>query len=184
MPKNSWWPNNIRTKYIHSVGVHGKVKFLSTGNHPYTGIFKGANYGIVRLSAAAKPEVPGIVLMGQPLAPGMGLKFLRDGADSANLVAMYSVNGQPYDWNFFSKDFSNHVGPAEGVQIKSLAAKFATYTPYVQYVGLSDMGAIDEKGAKASKNVFPYSLRFEPHRDVNTLFPHELQNNDPMAYVQ
>ena len=27
------------------------------------------------------------------LAPGMGLKFLRDGMDSASLVAMYSVDG-------------------------------------------------------------------------------------------
>lgn len=93
MPKNSWPPFWTRTKYIHSIGVHAKVKFVSTGNHPYTGIFKGANYGIVRLSAAAKPEIPGYVLTGQPLAPGMGLKFMRDGAESANLVTMYSVNG-------------------------------------------------------------------------------------------
>ena len=41
-------------------------------------------------------------------APGMGLKFLRDGMDSANLVAMYSVDGQE-SWNFFKNDFSNHI---------------------------------------------------------------------------
>ena len=38
----------------------------------------------------------------------MGLKFLRDGVDSANLVAMYSVDGQE-SWNFFKNDFSNHI---------------------------------------------------------------------------
>ena len=27
---------------------------------------------------------------------------------------MYGVNGTPGDWNFFEKDFSNHIGAAEG----------------------------------------------------------------------
>jgi len=87
-----------RTKYIHSVGTHGKVVLNSNGNHPFTGLFQGANKGIVRLSSAAKPELGN---PDAPLGPGMGLKFLRDGMDSANLVAMYSVNGQPGEWNFF-----------------------------------------------------------------------------------
>ena len=96
-----WFNLSSRTKYIHSVGTHGKVKFVPKSNK-YTGIFKGANHGIVRFSSAAKPDANG----GQPLAPGMGLKFLRDGKDSANLVAMFSVEGQPNDWNFFSNDFT------------------------------------------------------------------------------
>ena len=41
-------------------------------------------------------------------APGMGLKFLRDGMDSANLLAMFAVEGQE-SWNFFKNDFSNHI---------------------------------------------------------------------------
>ena len=42
-----------RTKYIHSVGVVSKCKFVSTGDHPFTGIFEGADYGFCRLSSAA-----------------------------------------------------------------------------------------------------------------------------------
>lgn len=61
----------------------------------------------------------------------MGLKFLRDGIDSANLVAMYSVNGQPNDWNFFSNDFTNHIGSAKTVALKALAKKFSTATDYI-----------------------------------------------------
>ena len=71
------------------MGTVAKVKFQSSGSHPYTGIFKGANHGLVRLSFAKEPDTEGIIT-----APGMGLKFLRDGQDSANLVAMYSVDGQ------------------------------------------------------------------------------------------
>jgi len=84
-----------RTKYIHSVGTVGKVKFVSNGKHDFSGIFKGADYGLIRMSVATKPSGS------EPLAPGFGLKFLRDGVDSANLVAMYATNGTPGEWNFF-----------------------------------------------------------------------------------
>jgi hypothetical protein len=45
-----------RTKYIHSVGVVGKVKFISSGSHPFTGVWTGAQHGLVRLSSAAEPS--------------------------------------------------------------------------------------------------------------------------------
>jgi hypothetical protein len=116
-----------RTKYIHSVGVVGKVKFQPAPGQPYSGIFKGANYGLVRFSSAAEPS------SSQSLAAGMGLKFLRDGTDSANLVSMWSVEGQPGDWNFFSKDFFTHIKPAPltgGLGL--LAQKFSSATDFIQ----------------------------------------------------
>ena len=45
-----------RTKFIHSVGVVGKVKFVSSNKHPFTGVWQGAKNGLVRLSSAAKPS--------------------------------------------------------------------------------------------------------------------------------
>ena len=66
--------------------------------NPYTGIFRGADQGLIRLSAAVKPSADS----GTPFTPGMGLKFLRDGKVSANLVSMKGTGGQPNDWNFFS----------------------------------------------------------------------------------
>ena len=133
---------STRTKFIHSVGTVGKVKFVSNGKHEYTGIFKGADHGLIRMSSAAKPDEKS-----QPLAPGFGLKFLRDGVDSANLVAMFGVNGTPGDWNFFKKDFTTHIGEAEGVRsaertgIEATACKFTQATSYIQQVGLSDMAS-------------------------------------------
>lgn len=61
----------------------------------------------------------------------MGLKFLRDGIDSANLVSMFSVLGQPDDWNFFSNDFTTQIGAAKGAALEALALKFSTATNYV-----------------------------------------------------
>lgn len=179
MPLEGVFKKAARTKFIHSVGAHGKVKFVpSAEKHPYTGIFMGADHGIIRLSSAAKPVADG----SQPLAPGMGLKFLRDGVDSANLVSMWSVNGQPGDWNFFSNDFFTHIGTATGALVL-LGKKFATETKYIQEVGLSDMATYGEDGKKADKAVFPFTLRFAPHSDVHTLFPKDLQDGDAMKYV-
>jgi len=133
---------STRKKYIHSVGATGKVRFVSSGNHPYTGIFEGANHGIIRLSSAAKPTADGK----QALAPGMGLKFLRDGVDSANLVSMWSVDAQPGDWNFFSHDFFTHIGSASSAATIALGKKFAISTKYIQEIGLSDFAEYNTEG--------------------------------------
>ena len=71
---------HLRVKYVHSVGVAGKFKFISNGSHPYTGVFEGADYGILRFSSAFKPSAT------SPLSPGLGLKFLRNGVKSADSV--------------------------------------------------------------------------------------------------
>ena len=34
---------------IHNVGVHTAVEFVSWGNHPYTGHFKGADSCVMRI---------------------------------------------------------------------------------------------------------------------------------------
>jgi hypothetical protein len=44
---------------------------------------------------AAEPDTTSEITV-----PSFGLKFLRDGTDSANIVAEYSVSGQE-SWNFF-----------------------------------------------------------------------------------
>lgn len=158
-----------RTKYIHSVGVVGKVKFVPTKANTYSNAMGGSDYGLIRLSSAAAPTADG----SQPLAPGLGLKFLRDGMDSANLVAMYGVAGTPGDWNFFSKDFYNHIGAATGAALEAVAYKFSSATSYIQEVALKDM---------AQSDTYPFSLRFVPHSDVHSLFPTEL-TGAPMMYV-
>ena len=79
---------SCRPKTIHGKGVVGQINWKSFGNHPYTGMFKGADAGYVRLSVAAPVD-----FISPNLKPGMGVKLLRDKMDSANFVAMYSVDG-------------------------------------------------------------------------------------------
>ena len=104
---------------------------MTNGSSPFTGLFEsGADYGLIRLSLASKPS-------STHMTPGFGLKFLRDGIDSANLVAMYRVAGQD-NWNFFANDFSNHIPGETASTLLKLAKKFSTVTKWVAQVGISD----------------------------------------------
>jgi hypothetical protein len=141
-----------RSKWIHRVGATGGVRFESTCDHPYAGLFKGAEHGIIRFSSAKAPDSSGVT-------PGMGVKFFRDGRPSANFVAMYSLDGQPCsDTDFFAHPWSNHISATENFGLKLIAAKFwqASFCPL--QVGLSDLSS-DEKG---NMGVFPYMLTFVP----------------------
>lgn len=149
-----------RDKMIHTVGAVGRVEWVDRGSHSYTGIFQGASYGLARLSLAKEPSVDELTT-----APGMGLKFLRNGTDSANLVAMYSVNGQE-SWNFFANDFSNHI-PRIGLAAFALAAKFATATRNIRQVGISDWGRYGDDGVEVDTPRFPYRLRFHPTGEIS-----------------
>jgi len=166
-----------REKYIHTVGTVGQVEWKDLGGHSYTGIFKGASNGYARLSLAKEP-----VSTVQETAPGMGLKFLRDGMHSANLVAMYSVNGQE-SWNFFKNDFTTHIGKAD-LDLIPLILKFSEATNYVMEVGLSDWGLFGEDGIQVADAdfKFPFMLRFKPTGEIS--FPDEYVNdwkNDLMS---
>lgn len=156
----SEWFFSTRTKYIHSVGNVAKVNFVSSGDHPYTGVFRGATQGIARLSLAKEPSSDV-----QNTAPGIALKFLRDGVDSANVVAMFGVAGQD-SWNFFANNFSNHIPPATGAALELLGKKFATATPYIQQVGLSDWGEVGQDGLPENDAKFPYKLRLQPTGNI------------------
>jgi hypothetical protein len=105
--------------------VTGKIVWESTGKHPYTGMFKGADSGYIRMSVA-KP----VDLKTPNLAPGMGIKLLRDNVDSANFVAMFGVDGQD-DLNWFANDFSNHIPDPQSLALKPLEARFATATSWI-----------------------------------------------------
>ena len=168
-----------RTKYIHSVGATGKVRFVPNVSHAnqFTGVLKGADYGLIRLSSATQPS------SSSPLGPGMGLKFLRDGVDSANLVSMFSVDGQPGDWDFFSHDFTTTIAHTEDVKLRLLSKKFSTATDHIQTVGLSDFGGVDQSGQREGQNKFPFRLRFEPTSEVKGRFSKTLAGNDHMVYV-
>lgn len=152
------FPYDGRTKEIHSVGVAGGIKFESNGRHSFTGIFQGSETGIVRLSSAKQPGKSGF-------APGMGIKFLRDGRESANFVAMYTLDGQSCnESNFFEHEWSNHINNTDNFGLKIIAAKFWQASSCPLMVGLSDF-ATSSADTPAPPGSFPFQLIFSPTYD-------------------
>lgn len=114
-----------RKKLIHTVGCVSKVQLTSNGEHPFTGAFsKGTDTAMLRISMAAKPDPKT-----KNTIPGMGLKFFRDGIDSASMVAMYGVEGQD-TWNIFANDWSNHIAESTELPLEILATHFLTVSDY------------------------------------------------------
>ena len=97
-----------RVKILHPTGVTGLFKLNVTNpDHPYTGSFRGTDYGVFRISEVATvgPEhVP---------STSMGLKFLRDGVDAGNAFSLNAFEGHPDTYNFLKPVYNTHVNLPE-----------------------------------------------------------------------
>ena len=165
-----------RYKLIHSVGGAASFK-IDWDSNPYTGLFQGSDYGLLRFASASEPkEGAGNNAVDSGFVPGIGMKFLRDGVESANVVFLHKLTAAD-SWNFFKHMQSNHLsannlGTAETV----LKAKFETSgSSWVNMVGLSHLATYDQKGAAvdSSKLSFPFQLVIVPTDTMATRFPDE-----------
>lgn len=105
-----------RTKYIHSVGAVAKISLVADPSSPFSGSFQGSPHGLIRISTAK-------AISSSSITPGLGLKLLRDGVPSANLVAMPSLDGQS-DFNIAKFNYSNHLVKPNSWALKIVAEKF------------------------------------------------------------
>jgi len=174
------WPYNfstIRQKIIHSVGATAKCQWVSKGNHPYTGLFQGANNGLVRFSWAGKPDPSAQY----PYPPGIGLKFFRDYISSTNFMAMYSLEGQTVA-NFFAHDLTNHVPDISNsapFALQQLKKVFHKASDWPTMLGLSDFASFTENGDPVSSPRFPFRLVFHPTLQYHTMFPNTTDEDLP-----
>ena len=97
-----------RVKMVHSQGLVAKVRWEPVADNiaakGFTGIYaSGSDTAIMRLS-----ETNNLYDGSTGLTPSMAIKFLRDGDESANLLAMKTFR-QTNSWNFFENDLDNRV---------------------------------------------------------------------------
>jgi len=152
----------VRTKFIHERGAVASIRWEPVNDlpetHEFTGIFKGSDFGFARMSLVGAESPRGHT------GPGMALKFLRSGVDSANLITMFSVAGQD-SLNFFENNFTNPipiVDPTGDFALKAIGEKFRTKTEKIFQLGVSDMAMYDQEGKKEASPVFPFGIRLEP----------------------
>ena len=121
-----------RQKHTHGVGAVCKFT-LDIQDSPYTGLFKnGVQTGIVRIGPALDMRY------GTGIIPGAGIKFLRTGKSSGNIVT--SSLAMKTSYNIFDPDhypLYNHLSSPTNDQY--LANKFIQATECPTKVGLSDI---------------------------------------------
>jgi len=146
-------------KYIHARGAVAKVNVISTGDHSYSGIFKGADCSLLRLSLTYRPKDG--YIFDKAVAPGLALKVFRDNIHSANISALYTLQGQDQDYNFFTNPLSNIVPKGTGFGQKIVHKIFKKYTRYPERILINDLADFNTSGEKESRNV-PDQIFFVP----------------------
>jgi len=161
-------------KYLHRRGSVAKVKYISTGDHPYTGVFKGGDCSLLRLSITFDPEKK------KAFAPGFALKVLRSGVASSNVSALYTLTGQERNFNFFENPLSNIVPTNKGFPTVLVHKIFKKVTPYPEELLVDHFGSIDQNGKKEVSPLAPRQLFFIPSESVFNRFssePHDMRND-------
>ncbi|KAJ3097069.1 hypothetical protein HDU97_005302 [Phlyctochytrium planicorne] len=164
-----WPPKNLPDdeipipfqKGIHAVGMCASAVWVPSASNLYTGVFASGADLVVRFSLAApayQDPTSGAVLN---IIPGLGLKALRTGRKSGNLVSMFSLAGQS-DTNFFANKWNTHVS-APPPSLFTLETAFRTSTrDHTNKIGLSDFATYDKNGIKTTTPKFPFKLTFTP----------------------
>ena len=87
------------------------------------------------------------------MSPGVAIKFLRDGVDSGNFVAMdnidkdHSLLGSQDSANFFANSFRNHLGFATGsLTPLFIQILFSRASTTAASIGLSDFAMYGDDG--------------------------------------
>lgn len=147
-----------RIKVTHPVGTVTKVEFIAHPKTPYTGMFKGAKHGIMRISdtVATTPSVDKTV-------PGHGVKLLRDGMYSANWLAMFSFDGHK-SFNFFKNRWTTILREPNNICAReTIGKKLATVTDHIGGTSVMDIAQFDQYGHEEEYPHWPYQLDIEPY---------------------
>lgn len=147
-----------RGKYMDALGAVVPVRFISAGNHAYTGLLKGAEHGLLR-AGMALPSRPmdgkyfgGVIL-------GVALNFFRDGLPRSNIVFIPDVKFLVCNSNFFDGLFSAHIAqidPETSPFLSFASRKFPQAIACGAQVGTSAMTA--RGGQISDGEVFPFKV--------------------------
>jgi hypothetical protein len=158
-----------KIKPIHTEGVSAPILFVPNPNN-YTGLYQSGFGGILRLSRAVNSK---------PYTYGLALKALIDGKPSINFHAMYSLDGQGDDFDFFSNTFSTTIDPPKRSLLKIIAFFFhqslsiVSKDPNNRPVSETDIPLIESASIKCDGThienpIAPSKLLFVPTTNLDT----------------
>jgi hypothetical protein len=151
-------------------GTVAKIKLLPE-NTKFTDLFKGAEYGLLRLSLTGDPTDRGF-------APGLALKLLVDGNPSGNFSALVSLTGQGKNYNLFANELSNIVPVVKELGPVFINLIFSRVTRYPTKLYLEDLAEINQEGQKESKPYYPVQVFLVPNPKIQfPETPHDFRND-------
>jgi hypothetical protein len=177
-----------RSKAAHQRGVVAQVRYESTGDHDYTGLFDGWDLGIMRLSDS------GFIIDGDDSCnPSAAIKVFIDGglATRNMMFAISFPNTSGLD--FFPKDdtgsvipLTNHPVPIpenDTCERETQAAKLAQATSSVFSTGHKEYAAVNQDGSWVGEAnmLFPWEVALEANFDV---IPTYEEGTDPLDYLK
>mmetsp|Transcript_35266 Transcript_35266/g.43129 ORF Transcript_35266/g.43129 Transcript_35266/m.43129 type:complete len:331 (+) Transcript_35266:183-1175(+) len=147
-----------RLKKTHPVGTMSKIEVIPHPDQPYTGMFKGVKHGMMRISDTTK-TTPTV----QKTNPGFGIKFLRDGMTSANILAMFHFDGQS-SWNFFKNRWTTILRePNNECARRTIGKHLATVTDHIGGTSVMEVAEYDQYGNKEAEPHWPFQIEFEAY---------------------
>jgi len=157
-----------RVKVIHGNGAVLQFDLTMQSNSNYTGILApGTHRGIMRLGSAMPPE--------SGTFPGIGIKFLRSGIHSANMVALRQNGDESGQIHFFEEPLTNHVAPPSALMA---LGKFDQASGCLSMLGVSDMCSYSQDGSRVRNLNFPYEVQFEaPNPKMFSVNPNAADKN-------
>jgi hypothetical protein len=159
-------------KPLHAHGVMAKVKFAAVPGNPYTGLFQGADSGLLRLSVTGDPADRGF-------APGLAWKAFVDGKPSENVSALYTLSGQGTNYNYFANELSQYVVPEVNESLGTTIL-FSAVSAKPTLLKLNDMSEVSQKGVAVATPKAPTQIYFVPRADLKTRFssaPHDFRSD-------
>jgi hypothetical protein len=146
-------------KAIHAHASVAKIQFVSTPGSPFTGIFRGADFGLLRLSLTGDPSARGF-------APGAAVKFLIDGMPSANFSALVSLEGQGNNYNFFANEFSNIVPVVNRLGPRLINLIFRRTSKFPTKLDLKNLSQFQQNGTAEPEPTYPLQIFLVPNPQV------------------
>ena len=150
------------SKPIHPYGALAKVKFTAVPGNPYTGLFQGAEHGLLRLSVTGDPADRGF-------APGLAWKAFVDGKPSENVSALYTLSGQGGNHNFFANELSQYV-QVEANETLGTTTLFSLVSSKPTQLNLADMAEVTAQGQAVAQAKVPTQIYFVPRAEVKNRF--------------
>lgn len=158
-------------KPIHAHGSMATVAFEPAAGHPFTGLFKGAECGLMRLSVTGDPE-------GDSFIPGLAWKVFVDGKDSRNVSALYTLSGQDDNYDFFANEMSQYVSKESSEALGT--ALFSLVSSKPTTLSVSQMAQVNENGTEVDDVKSPTQVYFVPRAEVKGVFssdPHDFRDD-------